>query len=234
MLARKSRFDNDTIKRVVDSDFNPYFGIRRMMEIERDVGVRSTFFFRPVFDDSSLVDEYADDIRVLEQGGWEVGVHLNDTSNIENASAEKKSLDRLTEKETIGTRAHYLRIDREKIPDLRKVGFLYDSSFTFSKHSIDERNAEILRLGPVAEFPVTFMDAFLFSYLHINEDDVVDFVTNKIKELKEKGYHFSTILWHDNVLLMQGGRKYSDLLRSIYSIEGIEIRRGIDVLNNLK
>jgi peptidoglycan/xylan/chitin deacetylase (PgdA/CDA1 family) len=50
ILARRDRFPPDVIRKVIDEGFDPYYGIPKVMEIEEEFGIRSTFFFRPRYD----------------------------------------------------------------------------------------------------------------------------------------------------------------------------------------
>ncbi|MDK6028801.1 hypothetical protein QPL79_05440 [Ignisphaera sp. 4213-co] len=47
------------------------------MEFEQRQGFRSTFFFRPFYDDGISVELYADVVSELRRGGWEVDLHAN-------------------------------------------------------------------------------------------------------------------------------------------------------------
>ena len=60
-----------------------------MMEIEEKYGVRSTFFFRPLYDDGSKVDGYSKIMSKLLSGGWEVGLHCNGTSTLQEVDGGK-------------------------------------------------------------------------------------------------------------------------------------------------
>jgi len=51
VLARRDRFDEDVVRRVIEEGYNPYYNVPDLMEIEERHGLRSTFFFRPVYDD---------------------------------------------------------------------------------------------------------------------------------------------------------------------------------------
>jgi peptidoglycan/xylan/chitin deacetylase (PgdA/CDA1 family) len=232
ILARRNRFDSEIVKRVESAGFNPYYGVAQMMKIEESLDVKSTFFFRPEYDNGEGVEEYRADIKNLLDGGWEVGVHLNDASSNESITVEKKRVDDVAGQRTAGTRVHYLRIPYNDIGNLRLSGFLYDSSLCYSKDAFDERNADVFKIGDVTEMPITFMDAYLFSYMGLVEATVVPYIVSKINELKERK-KVCTLLWHDNVIYMRGGRKYEDLLKSIVSISGVDICRGVDILNNL-
>ena len=79
ILARQNRFDEGIISKVVSEGFNPYYGVPTITEIEERFGIRSTFFFRPKYDDGSQVQQYAGTIKALVKNGWEVGLHANNT-----------------------------------------------------------------------------------------------------------------------------------------------------------
>lgn len=93
VLARKERFDEKVISRVIKEGFNPYNGISELMDIEKTAGVRSTFFFRPVYDDGVLAEAYEDSMKALLKGGWEIGVHINDAGTLESILREKKAVE---------------------------------------------------------------------------------------------------------------------------------------------
>ncbi len=90
ILARLDRFDENVKRRILEEGFNPYFGIPLVMEAEERVGVRSTFFFRPLYDDDAGVECYRDVLRELVQGTWEIGVHLNSVESVDEVVREKE------------------------------------------------------------------------------------------------------------------------------------------------
>jgi len=209
ILKRRDRFEEWVIRRVLEEGFNPYFGIPKIVEIEEEVGVRSTFFFRAYYDDNETVEGYAHVIRDLVRGGWSVGLHFNDPNNI----AEEKALIEKLGVKIEGTRGHYLRV-----PDftlLKRLDIKFDSSIAFSKGGCDERNSGFMRIEGILEFPVTFMDAYMFAYDRLSEEEVVPFVIRCIRHLAERGAKLVTLLWHDNSIYMKGGRVYPQLLREL-------------------
>jgi peptidoglycan/xylan/chitin deacetylase (PgdA/CDA1 family) len=233
ILARKERFDEEIIGRVVREDFNPYYGIPRILEIEETVGVRSTFFFRPLYDDGiTIAAAYKDDLKELKNGHWEVGAHINQASSLRSIAEEKRTIEKLLGSEIMGSRVHYLRIRQDDLPLLRKAGFLYDSSLVFSKDKVDVRNTGYSNLKGLIEFPITFMDAYLFTYLGLTEEKVVQFVMSSLGEfMQQSSVKLVTILWHDNAILMRGGRAYSTLLENLVSLKSVKVIRGIDAYN---
>ena len=233
ILQRRDRFDQQTVSRVTsDGSYNPYFGIAEMMEIEEKHGIKSTFFFRPAYDDGSPIDQYRQVIRELVRNKWEVGVHINNAKTPDSIRNEKEAIERVAGIPIQGSRVHYLRIAHEDLSLLEKAGIKYDSSAIFSKDSLDKRNTGYLKKGKLIVFPITVMDAYLFTYMHIPEERVIEHI-GKALELAPGG-SFVTILWHDNVLKMKGGRMYSKIADFLASMDGVRVVRGIDAYKSVR
>lgn len=233
ILQLRDRFDRQTILRVTsDESYNPYFGISEMMEIEDKHGIKSTFFFRPAYDDGSPIDQYKQVVRELVNKKWEVGVHVNNAKTPDSIKSEKEAVERIAGVPIHGSRVHYLRIAHEDLSMLEKAGVKYDSSVIFSKDSLDRRNTGYLRKGKLIVFPITVMDAYLFTYMHIPEERIVGHIGNAI-ELAHGG-SFVTILWHDNVLKMKGGRMYSKIADFLASKDDVRVVRGIDAYESVR
>jgi peptidoglycan/xylan/chitin deacetylase (PgdA/CDA1 family) len=64
--------------------------VPKIREIEEKFGVRSTFFFRPIYDDGSKIDEYTQTIRDLVAHGWELGLHANKHLNCRKCQRGKR------------------------------------------------------------------------------------------------------------------------------------------------
>lgn len=228
ILARRYRFSEEVIRKVESMNCNPYHGIRLVADIEETLGVRSTFFFRPYYDDSSSVDAYSDEMKVLSAEGFEVGAHLNEATSLSSILKQKETIERALGSKVVGSRVHYLRILQKDFNLLQKAGFLYDSSMVFSKNGFDERNTGYLKEDELIIIPITYMDAYLFSYAKLSEETVVDYVYSTLSKARESGVKLATILWHDNAILMQGGRAYGALLRRLLSLNDAHFIRGID------
>ncbi len=228
ILARRSRFDEAVISKVMSEGFNPYYGVPAVMEFEERFGVRSTFFFRPEYDDGSQVQEYADTVKTLVANGWEVGLHANSTATVEEVVAEKEALERIIGKPVFGSRVHYLRVSANTFSNLAGAQIKYDSSLTFAKEKIDPRNSGCLFKNGVVVFPITFMDAYLFTYMGLTEKTIIKFVLKKMEELFDLGVQIMTLLWHDNSVMMKGGRVYSDLMEKLASNLNVTFLKGID------
>src|SRR5581483_2710681 len=224
ILRRKDRFDEQILIRIAkDESYNPYYGVQELMELEEKYGTRSTFFFRPIYDDCSPVDQYRQAMRELLSKKWEVGVHINDAELLGSIEREKQAVEHTAEVSIQGSRVHYLKIRHEDLFLLEKAGLKYDSSIIFSKDSLDKRNTGYLIKGHLVVFPITVMDAYLFTYMHIPEERIVEQIDKSLKLASDSG--FMTILWHDNVLKMKGGWMYSKILEFLASQDNVEIVR---------
>ncbi|MEX0655986.1 MAG: hypothetical protein WD154_00355, partial [Nitrosopumilaceae archaeon] len=111
VMARKERFDNNIIANL--NKQNPYYNIPEIMEIEEKFGIKSTFFFRTMYENGNFED-YEDDIKSLIGGGWEIGLHCDPLSvdDIEKLRKEKEKLEGLTKTKLQGNRVHYLKFTK--------------------------------------------------------------------------------------------------------------------------
>jgi peptidoglycan/xylan/chitin deacetylase (PgdA/CDA1 family) len=234
VLARKDRFASEIIAKVEREGFNPYFGVPKMMEIEEKYGVRSTFFFRPSYDDGSKVDNYSKIMQSLLSGGWEVGLHCNGTGSLQQVATEKEAVEIPAGQAVLGSRVHYLKVAEGTFENLSAAGIKYDSSLSFSKEQIDKRNTGVLVKNGLIVFPVTFMDAYLFSYMHQSEETVVPFILDSIEDLFASSVELVTLLWHDNSVFMKGGRAYEELIRKLTDLPDITFLKGIEAYELIK
>jgi peptidoglycan/xylan/chitin deacetylase (PgdA/CDA1 family) len=232
--ARESRFDSETIRNA--TIINPYYNIPQYMEIEEKYGLRSTFFFRTVYENGRFVD-YEHDIKSLIAGGWEIGLH-SDPSSIdvkERLLKEKTQLEEISNIKILGNRVHYLKFNTQLPSKLRELGFVYDSTVRKSKHSIESEDFGYYVFNAVLEFPITIMDAYLFTYMHLSEDDVLPTFIKTIQQGRSLSPDFNiiTVIWHDNVLRMKGGRMYRQILEYLSSQSDVKVFRGIDLAKYL-
>ena len=88
------------------------------------------------------------------------------------------------------------------------------------------------------EFPITLMDAYMFTYMKIKENRIIEtfestlnYGRNLIRHCnhKQKDFNIITVVWHDNVLKMKGGRMYKEILQYLTSQDDVNIHRGIDL-----
>jgi len=234
ILARKDRFEPELFEKTKPEDL--YRNIPEYMEIEEEFGVRSTFFFRTFYENGDVLD-YKDDIKQLQKSNWEIGLHTDPSSidNLDKIRLEKEKLESITGKQIVGNRVHFLNYNPELPNKLEKLGFNYDSSLRHSKDRIDDKEMGYSKINGIIEFPITLMDAYLFTYMKIQEDKII----SEFQKTLDLGRSLSennviSVLWHDNVLKMKGGRMYKQILEFLTSQDDVEIKSGIDLVKILK
>ena len=91
------------------------------------------------------------------------------------------------------------------------------------------------RIDNIIEFPVTLMDAYLFTHMKIPEDKIISTVEKTLNSCRQLDSDFNvmTILWHDNVLKMKGGRMYEKILEFLSNQEDVEMGSGIELANKV-
>ena len=234
VLARKDRFEPEIFANAKPE--NLYRNIPKYMELEEKFGIRSTFFFRTLYENGN-VDDYEDDILTLQGGDWEIGLHTDPQSvnDIAKIKQEKEKLESLTRKPIVGNRVHFLNYN-DKLPlKLKELGFDYDASLRHSKDKIDEKEMGYSKINGLIEFPVTLMDAYLFTHMGIKEEEII----SEFKKTIEIGRNFSdvnviSVIWHDNVLKMKGGRMYEKILEFLASQDDVKILSGKELVKILK
>ena len=232
--ARKDRFDPKIFDNTKPEEL--YRNIPEYMELEKKFGIRSTFFFRTLYENGN-VEDYEDDIQTLEKGNWEIGLHTDPKSvgDIKKIKQEQEKLESLTRKPIVGNRVHFLNYNSKLPKKLNELGFLYDGSLRHSKDKIDEKEMGYSKIDGLIEFPVTLMDAYLFTHMGIKEEGIIP----EFKKTIEIGRNFSdvnviSVIWHDNVLKMKGGRMYEKILEFLTSQDDVKILPGKDLVKVLK
>ena len=91
------------------------------------------------------------------------------------------------------------------------------------------------KIDGLIEFPVTLMDAYLFTHMGIKEEEIIP----EFRKTLEIGRNFSdvnviSVIWHDNVLKMKGGRMYEKILEFLISQDDVKILPGKDLVKILK
>ncbi len=235
ILARKDRFEPAILKNCDKK--NPYYNIPDYMELEEKYDIKSTYFFRTIYENGNFED-YEDDIKILIKGGWEVGLHLDPSSinDLDKISQEKVQLESITKFKLKANRVHYLGFNQELPHKLQQLGFVYDSTVKNSKDRIDENEVGYFMYDKLIEFPITVMDAYLFTYMKITENKIIatfEDVLNLCRKINSE-FNIITVNWHDNVLKMRGGRMYENILEYLTSQEDVIILKGIDLAELIK
>jgi hypothetical protein len=163
-----------------------------------------------------------------------VSLHCNSTSSLQEVNGEKSAIERASGQAVLGSRVHYLKVAECTFANLSAAGIKYDSSLSFNKEQIDKRNTGFLFKNDLVVFPVTFMDAYLFSYMHQSEETVTHFILDSIENLFAASVELVTLLWHDNSIFMKGGRAYEELIRKLTDLPNTRFLKGIEAYELIK
>jgi peptidoglycan/xylan/chitin deacetylase (PgdA/CDA1 family) len=235
ILERKDRFDKRDISDLISN--KPYYCIPEYIELEEKFNVKSTFFFRTLYEKGDFRD-YKNDISELLQGGWEVGLHLDPLSvyDLEKIKKEKYDLETITKTKILSNRVHYLNFVNDLPRKLKELGFVYDSSIRKTKTEITAEEMGYEKIDGIVEFPVTLMDAYLLTAMKIPENKLISVIENTLNIGRKLNGDFNiiTLLWHGEVLKMKGGRMYGKILEFLTCQDDVKICRGIDIAKLLE
>jgi len=211
LLKNKGKINLQSSKRK-----NPYWNFEFIMDLEKKLGVRSTFFFlnetiplslfRPAQWKLSLgryslrEKRIQKIIRDLDSGGWEIGLHgsYNSYQDQNLLKKEKQELESVLGGKIWGIRQHYLNLD---IPETWRmhweIGLKYDSSFGFNR-DIGFKDNIYRPFKPLENkfmvLPLALMDICLFS--QSNDYDEIWNRCLKIIDKAEEKKAVLTVLWH--------------------------------------
>lgn len=236
--AIKNR-DISHLKSLVSSE-NPYWQFENIMELEDELGVRSSFYFlnekrllrekpvrewfRPLnwvrytgnyrIDDESVVDV----IRKLNDGGWEVGLHGSYDSYAERARLEyeKRELERVLGESVVGCRQHFLNLNRPETWEYqREIGLQYDASLGSSVEYGFQHGYDVVRPfdDEFVVFPLTIMEVALVEATKTLEEAYQE-IDRLLDEAVEENA-VMTILWHPRLFNEDEFPGYSRLYRYI-------------------
>ncbi len=233
---------------------DPWWNFEYLIDLEKELGIRSTFFFlhsrnkkldsKYRFDD----DKIALLINRLEQDGFEVGLHGSYESYI-NADFLKDEYNRLYSvlgKNPVGIRQHFLRYQTPDSAVIQEnVGLKYDNTLTFAEHEgyrngycypfhpYDFKNDRMLSIWMI---PLTIMEVTILQYRKLSFDNFRKIIDHQISEAKKFGGLIS-LLWHNCRLLYDEfnvvSNFYPSLLKDIVKMNP-EILTGKDFITKIE
>jgi hypothetical protein len=214
---------------------SPYDNIGLIVDKERSLGLRSSFYLLSSNYTLSRLRDRCDKIRAR---GWEVGLH-GDFGTHDSLEMMRLAVARF-EKELgftpLGLREHYLKFDFENSWGIMDaMGFDYDTTLG----TTDRLGFKLGLASPfhppsaawtplrLLELPLVLMDTTLWGYLKRDEDAGMQDVHEMIGKVSEVGGLF-TLLWHQEAVRMRGGRMYWRVLNELKN-EGVYVGSGADV-----
>jgi peptidoglycan/xylan/chitin deacetylase (PgdA/CDA1 family) len=199
---------------------NTYWNFNRIMDIEAQYDVKSTFFFlnesmrinllKPktfLLAKASRYSIFDPNIQAiiqkLDQEGWEIGLHgsYQSYNNATLLKEEKNALENIVGHRVDGIRQHYLNLSIPQTWEIHKsIGLKYDASYGLNE-DVGFRNQVSHPFRPFNNdfvvFPITIMDIPLFRKYR-NLSTVWD-TCLKLIDQAEKNRTLLSILWHQRV-----------------------------------
>ena len=196
-----------------------WYPLDRYREVERDL--KSSFFFLPYKDRPGEgldgqpsryraarydVNRYKEPILSLARKGCEVGLHGIDAWRDPGKGREEVEVVRkITGKERIGVRMHWLYFSDETPKHLEEAGVYFDSTLGYNDAvGFRSGTTQAFRLpgtSTVFELPLNVQDTAMFypGRMHLSESEAMAMCGQLVEDLKVYGGVF-TINWHDRSL----------------------------------
>jgi len=192
-----------------------YWCFEKIMDIERKLGLKSTFFFlnetypfHPLKISSwrlslGYYDLFEPDlqtaIRELDSQGWEIGLHgsylsFKDTDLLKK---EKSDLESITGHPVQGIRQHYLNLDQQTWERQAEAGFLYDASFGYT-NDIGFKEDRFHPFNPISEKPFYVVPLALMDACVMGKRNSLKEAINVIRLAEEKGACL-VLNWHQRM-----------------------------------
>jgi peptidoglycan/xylan/chitin deacetylase (PgdA/CDA1 family) len=207
---------------------NPIWCFEKIMDLEREYGAKSTFFFLAAEKDlgratNYRIEDLKDELQQILAAGWNVGLHAGYHSydQQEELAKEKLRLENVLGRKVAGCRNHYLRF---KVPDtwelLSQAGFKYDTTFGYADfagfrngmcHPFKPFNLKTEKVISIWEIPLAIMDGTLFEYMSLDVAGAWQ-ITRRLIDTVEKLGGVITILWHNTSMLGENIKYYRKIL----------------------
>lgn len=229
---------------------NTYACFERYMELEARFGMRSTFFFMTgrggLRGAKYDVRKLKPVLQKLQQGGWEIGLHVNyyGCDNAAEIKRQKMRLEEITGTAVEGARIHWLKFSaNDTYRVLEQAGFRYDATLGahdrlgFRAGCAQAFNPyDVTADKPMAlyEIPLAIMDVALFEYMKLSPEEAWKRILEIFEEFKDQNAVIA-ILWHSNVLedpLFEGWREVYEKILRYLAEQRIDVMTGRDICQN--
>jgi peptidoglycan/xylan/chitin deacetylase (PgdA/CDA1 family) len=193
-----------------------YWCFDKVLEIERKLGLRSTFFFlnetypfHPLELHSWRLSlgyydlfnpKLQEVIRELDGQGWEVGLHGSYLSykDTELLKKEKFDLESIVGHPVVGVRQHYLNLDQHTWTRQAEAGFSYDASFGYTR-DIGFKENKFYPFMPIPDRRFYVVPLALMDFCVMGKKNPLGQAINVIDLAEEKGACL-VLNWHQERL----------------------------------
>ncbi|GAO29729.1 polysaccharide deacetylase family protein [Geofilum rubicundum] len=193
---------------------DPWWNFRWMMDVEKRLGIRSSFFFlareegtkNAWFNFSSKKIKHL--ISELKSEEFEVGIHGTFKSVTDGPSLQKQkaALSKVSGEAPAGIRQHYLLFSHPTTFKIQEAaGLVYDSTLSFHDHD-GYRNGYCYPFRPydfekdvpmqIWEIPLVMMEVSALQYRQLSFAEIETSVLQYVQEAQKFGGLFS-LLWHN-------------------------------------
>ena len=227
---------------------DPYWNFKDLQEVEKNLGIRSTWFLleKTRLDNSKYL--FSDKkirklIRDLEDHGHEIGIHgtLESSSDATSMDESLQRLNTVTRHPVSGNRQHYLKYDNPGTAEiLDRSGLSYDATMGFAEH-IGFRHSychpyrlfdfEKQKARKTVQLPLVVMEVSLLDYMKIPHDQGLEFLQPILDQIRRHKGIFG-LLWHNCQLDEEYRPGINSTYRSILSYcldSGFEALTGSDI-----
>lgn len=194
-LVNKSISVKEYLSRLKDILSNKWQNLEELMIFDKENEVNSTFFIG-VYNGLGLAYSLENAqywINNILKKGFDVGVHGIAYNNFYDMKKEYEVFKHISGQERIGIRMHYLRIDKNTLELLSKVGYYFDSTVY--------ELCNPFKIGNLWEFPLCIMDGYVINknsrWQNQNLKQVKDNTKKIMEEAFNKNLEYVTILFHD-------------------------------------
>lgn len=193
---------------------DPWWNFDWLMDLEKRLGIRSTFFFLKQEDrfDNSLYKFHFKKIKSLilnlKEKGFEVGLHgtMRSAADLDNLLIQKKDLFMVLGQQPKGIRQHYLRFFHPQTFAIQQdTGLTYDTSLAFADQD-GYRNGYCFPFHPydfekdqmmdIWEIPLVMMEVSVLQYRKEGFSEFRNLALHYASEARKFGGIFS-LLWHN-------------------------------------
>jgi len=192
-----------------------YWCFEKIMGIERERGLKSTFFFLnetfpvEILKPSSwkLGIGYYDVfnprvqgiIKELDSEGWEIGLHGSYLSFKDGdlLKKEKNDLEKITGHCVPGVRQHYLNMDEHTWERQAEAGFHYDASFGYTRN-IGFREDRYVPFNPIVNRRFHVVPLALMDFCVMRKKETI-WEIKKVLDMAEEKKACLVLNWHQHV-----------------------------------
>jgi len=200
-----------------------YWLIDKVIEIEKDLGMRSVFLFyggkskkslkKILMDPGYSISDsrIADHLRNLSSDGWGVGLHPSFTAwkDFSELACERKRFENITQNKVQLCRQHWLKFGWSSTWQAQeKAGIAWDSTLAFNDYT-GLRNGVALAFHPwdsdtksamtLKCIPTILMDSHLYDYNNFDESERTSKMRRWLNEIKYVGGS-AAVNWHPHTL----------------------------------